>query len=135
MPHSEALQALQAELLVLNEMLRRKSVRFGAVNLASGGESNVYVDGKLTTCSPEAMPLIGRAFLSKMRDRGWSPGAVGGLTVGADPIAFAIARESLETDRRIGAFIVRKEPKKHGLQKYIEGLEETAGCEVVVIDD
>jgi len=132
MPHTEA---TQAELSTLNEMLCKKSVRFGRVTLSSGEESNTYVDGKLTSCSPEAMPLIGRAFLRKMNERGWKPEAVGGLTVGADPIAFAIARESLETDHRIGAFIVRKEPKKHGLQKYIEGLEETAERKVVIIDD
>jgi len=123
------------ELSTLKEILRTKSVRFGDFTLASGEKSDVYVDGKLTTCSPNAMPLIGRAFLRKMEQRGWAPEAVGGLTVGADPIAFAVARESLESRRPIHAFIVRKEPKKYGMQKYIEGLEETAGCRVVVIDD
>ena len=123
------------ELSTLKEILRTKSVRFGDFTLASGEKSDVYVDGKLTTCSPNAMPLIGRAFLRKMEHRGWAPEAVGGLTVGADPIAFSVARESLESRRPIHAFIVRKEPKKYGMQKYIEGLEETAGCRVVVIDD
>lgn len=81
------------------------------------------------------MPLIGRAFLRTMKARGWSPDAVGGLTLGADPIAFAIARESLETGKPINAFIVRKEPKKHGTQRFIEGLEETQGRSVVILED
>lgn len=126
---------IEEDLSTLNDILSAKSVRFGKVSLSSGEESDIYVDGKLTSCFPKAMPLIGRTFLHKMRERGWMPQAVGGLTVGADPIAFAIARESLETARHINAFIVRKEPKAHGLQKLIEGLEDTAGCEVVIIDD
>jgi orotate phosphoribosyltransferase len=81
------------------------------------------------------MPLVGRVFLYKMTSRGWLPEAVGGLTVGADPIAFAIARESLEAEHRISAFIVRKEPKRHGMQKLIEGLEPTVDRQVVIIDD
>src|SRR2546428_8527168 len=111
-----------AEPSQLKDILRSNSVRFGSFTLASGETSNVYVDCKLTTCSPEAMPLIGRAFLRKLDSRGWLPEAVGGLTLGADPIAFAIARESSETGRLIHAFIVRKEPKKHGTQRNIEGL-------------
>ncbi len=124
-----------AELSQLKEILRRKSVRFGTFTLASGETSDVYVDCKLTACSPKAMPLIGRAFLRKLRSRGWLPEAVGGLTLGADPIAFAIARESLSMEQPINAFIVRKEPKKHGMQRYIEGLDRTEGRRVVIIDD
>ena len=121
--------------LSLREILCAKSVRFGAFTLASGEESDVYVDAKLTTCWPEAMPLVGRMFLRKMESRGWVPEAVGGLTIGADPIAFAIARESLETAHPISAFIVRKEPKAHGMQRLIEGLEPTSNRHVVMIDD
>ena len=66
----------------------------------------------------------------------WNPGAVGGLTVGADPIAFSVARESLETlGRPIQAFIVRKQPKTHGMGRFIEGIEETKGLPVVILDD
>jgi orotate phosphoribosyltransferase len=119
----------------LMDMLRTKSVRFGHFKLASGKESNVYVDCKLTTYSAEAIPLVGRAFLRRMKAKGWLPQAVGGLTLGADPIAFAIARESLDTERPIHAFIVRKEPKKHGMARFIEGIEETQGCRVVILDD
>jgi orotate phosphoribosyltransferase len=123
------------ELSALKEILCSRSVRFGEVTLSSGKISDVYVDCKLTTLSAEAMPLIGRVFLNKMAERGWTPQSVGGLTVGADPIAMSIARESLSGNNPINAFIVRKEPKKHGMQRFIEGIENTAGCSVVIIDD
>src|SRR5262249_37835913 len=115
--------------------LLRKSVRFGDFTLVSGQKSNVYVDSKLTTYSAEAIGLIGRAFLHKMHERGWHPQAVGGLTLGADPIALAIAHESHATGNPVDAFVVRKESKKHGTQRFIEGFEETQGMKVVVIDD
>jgi hypothetical protein len=70
-----------------------------------------------------------------IKANGWLPQAVGGLTLGADPIAFAIGRESLATDMPIDTFIVRKETKKHGMGRFIEGLEETQGCRVVILDD
>ena len=119
----------------LKSILLRESVRCGEFTLASGQTSDVYVDAKLTTCCAEAMPLIGRVFIDKMHSRGWNPQAVGGLTVGADPIAFSIARESLESGNKINAFIVRKEPKKHGMQRFIEGMENAQGQKVVIIDD
>jgi len=119
----------------LMELLRRESVRFGDFVLASGQKSNVYIDARLTTCRAKAMPLIGNAFLDKMDECGWRPEAVGGLTMGADPVAMAIARESLERSRAINAFVVRKESKKHGLRRFIEGLEMKEGVKVVVIDD
>lgn len=120
----------------LKAILCHESVKLGDFTLASGEKSPFYVDAKLTTCFPEAMPLVGRVFLRKLTERGWLPEAVGGLTVGADPIAFAMARESIaEVGRPIRAFIVRKEPKKHGRGKFIEGLERTEGLDVVIIDD
>jgi orotate phosphoribosyltransferase len=70
-----------------------------------------------------------------MEERGWRPKAVGGLTMGADPVVAAIARESLDTDRVIDAFIVRKEAKKHGMQRQIEGLGERGSIDVVVVED
>ena len=103
--------------------------------LASGKRSNVYCDARVTTCRAEAMPLIGRLFLDKMRERGWKPAAVGGLTMGADPIVIAVARESVETGTLINAFLVRKEAKGHGLRKQIEGLTEEPPLDVVIVDD
>ena len=120
----------------LMELLVRRSLSTaGEFTLHSGEKSTVYVDGKLTTLTAEAMPLVGRAFLQKIRERGWTPEAVGGLTLGADPIAFAIARESIEAGMPMDAFVVRKEPKKHGTQKFVEGLESTEGKSVVILDD
>lgn len=120
----------------LKQLLLRNSVRFGEFTLVSGQKSNVYVDSKLTTYLPEAIPLVGRAFLEKIQARGWDPEAVGGLTLGADPIALAIARESLEhAPHPIRAFVARKQPKDHGTQRFIEGMEDPAGVRVVVLDD
>lgn len=119
----------------LLDLLRRESVRFGDFVLASGQRSHVYVDAKLTTYRAAAIPLVGNLCLEKMRERGWSPDAVGGLTLGADPIALAIARQSVERGRPVNCFVVRKEPKKHGLGRFIEGLESTTGLRAVIIDD
>lgn len=116
-------------------MLRELSVRRGDFLLVSGQRSNVYIDAKLTTCKAAAMPLVGRAFLETMRGRNWSPAAVGGMSVGADPIAAAVARESLEFGPHIDSFLVRKEPKKHGTQKFLEGIEITGPLDVVIVDD
>ena len=126
---------LTSDFLALKGIMCRKSVRIGDFTLASGEKSSVYVDSKLTTCSPEAMPLVGRLFLSKLRQCGWHPEAVGGLTLGADPIAFAVARESLDTDHPINAFVVRKDPKSHGMGRLIAGLENVQNLPVVIIDD
>jgi orotate phosphoribosyltransferase len=126
----------QDDLFALKDLiLRRNSVRFGNFKLASGEITDIYVDAKLTTCAAEAMPLVGRVFLHRMRALNWFPEAVGGLMVGAEPIAFSIARESLQTPDPIDAFIVRKEPKPHGMQRLIEGLDPTEGRRVVIIDD
>lgn len=122
----------------LRDILVEKSVKLDRVfTLSSGATSNKYIDAKLTTLTPEAMPLVGRAFLRKISESGWRPRAVGGLTVGADPIAMSVARESLDAlgVGPISAFIVRKAPKKHGMQRFIEGLEDTKGLPVVIIDD
>ena len=125
------------QLAELREILSRKSVKFGQFTLTSGKTSDVYVDCKPTTCHARAMPLIGRLFLEKFEEKRWLPEAVGGLTLGADPIAFAIARESVQGNaaRPIDAFIVRKERKPHGMQKLVEGLDSTDGRKVVILDD
>jgi orotate phosphoribosyltransferase len=119
----------------LKVLLCRHSVRFGEFKLVSGQTSSVYVDAKLTTCRAAAMPVVGRLFLKKLRDRGWRAAAIGGLTLGADPIAMAIARESFGTEQQVDAFVIRKESKKHGTMKFIEGLPTPEGMPVVIIDD
>jgi orotate phosphoribosyltransferase len=119
----------------LKSLLCKYSIRFGEFKLVSGQTSSVYVDAKLTTCRAAAMPLVGRLFLENMSARGWHPAAVGGLTLGADPIAMAIARESFGSQREIDAFVIRKESKKHGTMRFIEGLQSTEAMPVVIIDD
>jgi len=120
----------------LRAILRQLSVRRGQeFTLASGLKSDVYVDARVTTCRAEAMPLIGRLFLAKMSEHGWQPAAVGGMSLGADPIVIAVARESLETSSPINAFLVRKEPKGHGMKRQIEGLPGSDPIDVVVVDD
>ena len=119
----------------LKQILQTHSIRRGDFVLASGQRSNIYVDARLTTLRAEAMPLIGRAFLEKMRQRGWYPAAIGGLTMGADPVVTAVAREALEYGMVINAFLVRKQVKDHGRQGYIVGVDEAKGLDVVVVDD
>ena len=123
------------QLAELSAILKRKSVKFGTFTLTSGQTSDVYVDCKPTTFDPRAMRLIGLLFIQKMEEKKWLPDAVGGLTMGADPIAFAIARESLDREPIIESFVVRKERKPHGMQKVVEGLEQTEGHKVVILDD
>lgn len=119
----------------LKGMLLRHSVVRGDFVLASGIRSNVYVDCRLTTLRGEAMPLIGQLMLELFRNRGWRPEAVGGLTMGADPVACAVARESHEVGNRVNAFVVRKAAKGHGRKRYVEGLTSPQGVQCVVLDD
>lgn len=120
-------------------LLATKSAKRGDFVLASGRRSSLYVDCRLTTMSPEGQLLIGRAGLAALRDTGWLVDAVGGLTLGADPIAYAIAHTSAlaaerGTDVMVRAFTVRKEAKQHGTGKLIEGPFER-GDRVVVVED
>lgn len=126
---------LDNDFATLKDILCRRSVRLGDFTLASGEKSSVYVDSKLTTCYPVAMPLIGRLFLKKMADCHLFPEAVGGLTLGADPIAFSIARESLNTAHPINAFVVRVKEKTHGMGRVVAGIEATDDLPAVIIDD
>lgn len=119
----------------LREMLRRLSVRHGDFTLVSGQKSEWYVDAKLTTCTARAIPLVGALFLDKLAERGWIPKAVGGLTLGADAIAVAIAGESGRRGLEIDAFVIRKEAKKHGMKKFLEGISDPVGAPVVILDD
>ena len=119
----------------LKEILIAHSVLRGDFVLASGKRSNIYVDCRLTTLRAEAMPLIGRLMLDLFRNRGWRPEAVGGMTMGADPVACAIARESQEMGDAVNAFVVRKAGKGHGGKRFIEGIASLQGVRCVVLDD
>jgi orotate phosphoribosyltransferase len=106
--------------------------------LASGRTSRYYINCKQTTFMAEAMPLLGRLFFERIKAVAQKDGrpivAVGGLTLGADPIACAIAYHSALQGTPIHAFSVRKEPKGHGTQKWVEGFEQP-GATVVIIED
>jgi orotate phosphoribosyltransferase len=118
----------------LRRLLLERSVRRGDFVLASGQRSSYYIDCRLTTMSAEGQVLIGRMGLAAVTAAGWRPRAIGGLTMGADPVAYAIAAASWDTDLPIDAFSVRKEAKAHGTGQQIEG-NFRAGDEVVVVED
>lgn len=118
----------------LAALLRERSVSFGEFRLASGQHSSHYIDARKTTMSAEGQVLVGRLGLSTIRKAGWAPSAVGGLTLGADPVAFAIARASVDHPPLIQAFSVRKAPKEHGTGRRIEG-NFAPGDAVVVLED
>lgn len=119
----------------LLHLLRKHSVQFGEFTLASGRKSNVYVDARLTMLRAQAQPLIGGSILERFRSRGWDPDAVGGLTMGADPIVSAVVRESLDWKHPIDGFLIRKEPKGHGRQQYVEGFRDGDGLTAVILED
>ena len=118
----------------LVEMLASRSARRGTFTLASGRQSDLYIDARLTTMSPDGLATIGPLALEHMRARGWTPDAVGGLTLGADPVSYAIAHASALAGTPVRAFTVRKEAKTHGTGKLIEGPFQP-GDRVVVIED
>ena len=122
------------DLEALHELLQARSVRRGDFVLASGRRSTYYIDARLTTMSAEGQVLIGRAGLAAIRANGWKPAAIGGLTMGADPVAYAVAAASASSTPTIDAFSVRKEAKKHGTGKRIEG-NFASGSEVVIAED
>lgn len=118
----------------LLELLAQRSARRGQFTLASGRQSTLYIDARLTTMSPEGLALIGPAALALLRASGWNVDAAGGLTLGADPVSYAIAYASALAGPPLRAFTVRKEAKVHGTGKVIEGPFH-AGDRVAVVED
>jgi orotate phosphoribosyltransferase len=118
----------------LKKLLIEQSLRRGDFVLASGQRSSYYIDARRTTMSGLGQRLIGELGLAALAAQGWSPRAVGGLTLGADPVAYALAHAAALQGRRLDAFTVRKEAKNHGIGKLIEGLLEP-GWSVVVVED
>jgi orotate phosphoribosyltransferase len=123
-----------SDLDALDRLLLARSVKRGQFVLASGRSSSFYVDARLTTMSAEGLTLIGRLGLAAIRERGWAPAAIGGLTMGADPVAYAIAQASVARPPIVDAFSVRKEAKAHGTGRRVEG-NFTAGSRIVVVED
>ncbi len=118
----------------LRRLLLERSVKRGSFVLASGLQSQYYIDCRLATMSAEGMALIGRMGWEVMQRMGWRPTAIGGLTMGADPVAYAIAAASFGSTAPVDAFSVRKVPKDHGAGRLIEG-NFTPGEAVVVVED
>ena len=118
----------------LERLLLERSVRRGDFVLASGARSSYYIDCRLTTMSAAGMVLIGQLGLAAIRAAGWPADAIGGLTMGADPVAYAIAAASAHAGTPIDAFSVRKEAKAHGTAQQIEG-NFRSGARVVVVED
>ena len=118
----------------LVSMLAERSARRGHFTLASGRQSTLYIDARLTTMSPDGLALIGPLALEVIRQAGWQVDAIGGLTLGADPVSYAIAYASAATEHPLRAFTVRKEAKAHGTGRLVEG-PFREGDRVAVIED
>jgi len=115
-------------------MLAERSARRGQFTLASGRQSTLYIDARLTTMSPDGLALIGPTALAALDSAGWTADAVGGLTLGADPVSYAIAYASALAGRPVRAFTVRKEAKAHGAGRVVEG-PFGGGDRVVIVED
>ena len=114
----------------LLHLLAVKSFRLGEFKLSSGGTSDYYVDCRTTALHGRGSQLTGQVFMEEIKARGWKPQAIGGLTMGADPVVVAVTVTSGE----LHGFLVRKAEKQHGTGQRIEGFREK-GARVVIVDD
>jgi|SRR5579872_897096 orotate phosphoribosyltransferase len=114
----------------LLQVLAEKSFRLGQFKLSSGGTSDYYIDCRTTTLDSQGARLAGQAFWQEIQARAWCPQAIGGLTMGADPIVSAVAVVS----GQVHGFLVRKAEKQHGTGQRIEGFRQK-GARVVIVDD
>ena len=137
---------------LLLKMLARQSFRLGEFKLSSGGTSDYYIDCRTTTLDAEGARLTGHVFLDLIQGKNWKPRAIGGLTMGADPIVVAVAQLTAQIaqtqapagpkvskvsdarDSLIHGFLVRKQEKAHGTGQRIEGFRQK-GARVVIVDD
>lgn len=114
----------------LLRLLAHKSFRLGDFKLSSGGTSDYYIDCRSTTLDARGAQLTGQVFVEEIRQRGWKAEAIGGLTMGADPIVVAVSVTSGE----LSGFLVRKAEKQHGTAQRIEGFRRK-GAKVIIVDD
>jgi orotate phosphoribosyltransferase len=117
----------------LLSLLARRSFQLGNFKLSSGAVSDYYIDCRTTTLHADGAHYVGRVFLEEIKARGWKPEAIGGLTMGADPIVVAVSMTSTHT-KPIHGFLVRKSEKSHGTGQRIEGYREK-GAKAVIVDD
>ncbi len=125
---------MQTERERLKELLSEHSLMFGDFTLVSGKKSKFYFDSKKTTLIPEGAYLVSREILRIIREEGIQAEAIGGMTLGADPIVCPVSALSYQEGPPLRAFIVRKEAKEHGTGRQIEG-NLRPGCRVIVVDD
>lgn len=118
----------------LLNLLATNSFRLGEFTLSSGGKSDYYIDCRTTTLHAQGAELTGHVFLELILQQGWQPQAVGGLTMGADPIVVATSVISSQAGSPIHGFLVRKAEKAHGMGRRVEGFQEK-GARVVIVDD
>jgi|SRR5580698_4280063 orotate phosphoribosyltransferase len=118
----------------LLSLLAQKSFRLGEFKLSSGGTSDYYIDCRLTTLDAAGALLTGETVLQEIQSEGWKADAIGGLTMGADPIVVATSVISAQHGKPINGFLVRKAEKTHGTGQRIEGFREKP-ARVVVVDD
>lgn len=112
--------------------IKKKAIVHGKVTLSSGKEADYYVDLRRITLDHKAAPLVGKVMLKLTKDLDFD--AVGGLTLGADPVATAMMHVAASKGRKLDSFVVRKEGKAHGLQRRIEG-PDVAGKRVLAVED
>ena len=117
----------------LFELLNKEALKRGKFVLSSGKESNYYLDGRVITLAPEGAYLVASIILDMVKDE--TLDAIGGPTLGADPIAGALAALSYINEQPIKTFIVRKQAKEHGTQRQVEGPQLKKGGRVILIDD
>src|ERR1043165_3246306 len=118
----------------LLNLLATVSFRLGEFTLSSGARSDYYIDCRTTTLHAEGAALTGRVFFDLLQQQDWKVKAVGGLTLGADPIVVATAVISSHADAPVHGFLVRKAEKAHGMGRRIEGFQEK-GARVIIVDD
>ncbi len=118
----------------LLSLLAQKSFRLGDFKLSSGGTSDYYVDCRTTTLDAQGARLTGEVFLEEIQARGWKPKAIGGLTMGADPIVATASVAASHAGLELHGFLVRKMEKQHGTGQRIEGFRGK-GAQVVIVDD
>ena len=118
----------------LLSMLAEKSFRLGQFTLSSGGTSDYYIDCRLTTLDADGARLTGETVLAEIDARRWQAQAIGGLTMGADPIVVATSVISAQQGRPVHGFLVRKAEKTHGTGQRIEGFRDKP-ARVVIVDD
>jgi orotate phosphoribosyltransferase len=116
----------------LMELFRERALKFGEFTLASGKKASYYLDGKQITLHSEGLRLVGEGLLDLLADVQFD--AIGGMSIGADPIIGGALAVAGERGRELLGFLVRKEPKGHGTQRYIEGPVQP-GMKVVIVDD